>query len=248
LQSSRLKSFWAGLAIVCVFFGLTGFVEAHPSNPNEYVANVWDEKIDKIHDLLLASQWKSAERKARKLSEEMIDLLYSGPGGKVILGRVCFLRAIALEGMGEKRLADWYWRISVQLFPSVEQIDVNRYLPDSQLGAAEVEYPGMDLEFPAQDVVSELASAGRFTAPERIGGEDPRYPHAKIGGDNQITLTVLVATDGQVYFPEITEMKGEYTLALSALEAMAGWTFEPSKIDGEPIPVHYRLSFRFITK
>ena len=244
----KLRNSLAVLCLLVVALLLpSGYVGAAHGETN-FIDSLWSKKLDGIHDLLLQHEWKKAEKKARRLTEDMLDVIVSGPGGRQRLGMAMFLRAIALEGLGDHRLADWYWRLSAQLFPSMGTIDARRYLPNTTLGSATVETS------PARRRLESLLQGEgpidpkRMTAPEKIDGERPRFPYAKVGTSVSVQVEVVIGEDGQLYEPKIRDITGEYTLALSALDAMSSWRFKPSTLDGRPVPSIYVLTVDYISR
>ena len=221
---------------------------ARATDPDKkFVLNLWSRKLDGIHKLLVRQQWEKAERKARKLSDQMLDMIVSGGGGRRYLGRVTLLRAIALEGLGEHRLADWYWRLSVQLFPDMNDVDPQTYIPGTDLGAdAGGSSPAWLKAKSAHDGLKR-SDVGRVIEPKKIDGREPRYPRAKIGTSVTVAVEVLIGEDGQLYEPRILDLTGEYTLAFSALDAMSSWRFKPATLDGKAMPALYQLFVRYIS-
>ncbi len=214
----------------------------------DYIASLWSKKLDGIHDLLLKHEWGKAEKKARKLTQDMLDVIVSGPGGRQFLGKATFLRAIALEGLGDERLADWYWRLSAQLFPSMGTIDPRRYLPDTTLGSDTGDVSPARRRLESLYSGTERPDHSRVSLPEKIDGAEPKFPLAKYGTSVSVRVEVVIGEDGLVYEPKILDLAGEYTLAFSALDAMSSWRFKPSKLDGKAIPAIYILIVDYISR
>jgi hypothetical protein len=183
---------------------LPAAMPARATDPDtKLILNLWSHKLDSIHKLLVRHHWEKAEHKADKLSDEMLDMIVSGGGGRRDLGRATFLRAIALEGLGEHRLADWYWRLSVQLFPDLNDVDPRTNIPDSDLG--EDAGGGSPQAIKAAAGLERITPANveRITEPKRIGGPEPSYPKAKLGTSVTVIVRVLIGDDRLRYEPRL---------------------------------------------
>lgn len=76
----------------------------------------------------------------------------------------------------------------------------------------------------------------------------PRYPPdaARRGQQGQVTLSILVATDGSVLSADVAESSGFPALDRAAREAALKWRFRPGMRDGMAMPttIPYSLVFR----
>ncbi|MEM1176749.1 MAG: energy transducer TonB [Acidobacteriota bacterium] len=87
---------------------------------------------------------------------------------------------------------------------------------------------------------------GRLAAPERTFYVQPRYPapakRARIEGT--VVLEATIDTDGQVVDLKVVAGR-PLGLSEAALDAVARWRFEPSVLNGQPVPVLYRVEVSF---
>jgi len=239
------------VSLFCLLLGLLFLNAGHAGaarGEGNYVHSLWSDKLDGIHELLLEHEWKKAEKKSRRLITDMVDVIVAGPGGRIYIAKAMFLHAIALEGLGEHRLADWYWRLSEQLFPAMGTIDARRYVPSTTLGSSTEENSPVRRRMESLFQMEGPVDSRRLTDPEKIDGRRPQFPHAKIGMHVSVVVEVVIGEDGLVYEPKIRDLAGEYTLALSALDAMSTWRFKPATLDGKPVPLIFLLTVEYLTR
>ena len=86
----------------------------------------------------------------------------------------------------------------------------------------------------------------RYIAPVIVHKEPPRYPKGALeaGMSGIAGMKVHIGVDGHVYKPMITETAGS-VLNAAALEAVAKWTYEPARCDGEPEDIETTIRFDF---
>lgn len=229
--------------VIVVF--LVCFTALSEAQGRRNLPQYWSEELGRIHNLLMAHDWKKAEKQSRKLSDEMVDLIISGERGRDFLGTVSGFRAIALNALGLDREAHWYWNVAVQLCPTVGELDPKEYFPGSFLGTDWTPDALINPWHVDDDEGKELYEAGRVTPPEKLKWKKPRYPRAQITFISTVKVGATVGKDGLPYEPEIIEMNGDYTLAFAALEAMMNWEFSPAKIDNLNVPAFYGFQFKF---
>ena len=85
-----------------------------------------------------------------------------------------------------------------------------------------------------------------MTPPVKITYPQPRYTEearqARIQG--VVILRGIVDVDGTV--KNITVVKGlPMGLSESAVQTVETWVFEPSRLEGRPVPVHYVFTINF---
>jgi periplasmic protein TonB len=85
------------------------------------------------------------------------------------------------------------------------------------------------------------------TAPVRVGGnvkqpkilhiEEPRYPPAakKAGVEGVVVVEATVTADGTV--EKVKVISGPPLLTAAATEAVSHWKYEPTYLNGQPVPV-----------
>jgi len=209
----------------------------------------YSAQIVAIDELLQAGEAKKAFRKSNLRYKELIDRIVSGPMVDDYLGRTLGLRAIADCQLGRRDSGLWDWHVAVQLLPALERVhlevygEAGIYLRDHPVRKTDAEHKSWAdcIEAPAD--CSE-APAGDWVAPRRKRGRDPVFPQARRGLEElvEVTVEIVIDTDGRPYDPVIIETAGELTLVAITLETMKSWIFEPARLDGEPTPVAYVLT------
>lgn len=90
------------------------------------------------------------------------------------------------------------------------------------------------------------AVEGDVEKPIRTHGPAPAYPpiakEERIQG--RVVAKTVITTEGTIESVEIIESLGEEFDA-AVRDALKEWRFEPAKLDGEPVDVHYHLTFNF---
>jgi len=87
---------------------------------------------------------------------------------------------------------------------------------------------------------------GPITEPVKIDGAMPEYPEeakeARIQG--VVVLQTVISSNGAV--SDIKVLRGlPLGLTEAAIEAVRSWRFEPSLLDGQPVPVMYVFTCKF---
>jgi TonB family protein len=99
---------------------------------------------------------------------------------------------------------------------------------------------------PSKGIEAPIRVTGRVVPPERIHGAAPSYTQEarEAGLMGVVILGVLIDTEGNVAVQEV--LKGlPMGLSEKAVEAAAGWSFDPATLDGRPVAVEYNLTFNF---
>jgi TonB family protein len=76
--------------------------------------------------------------------------------------------------------------------------------------------------------------------------QDPHYPEGerKSGQAGRVWLHVVVDGHGVAHFPTVDASPGP-EFSKSAVEAVKTWTFEPAKLNGQPVAVLINISMDF---
>lgn len=86
------------------------------------------------------------------------------------------------------------------------------------------------------------------TMPKILTKIEPKYPasarKAKLSGE--IVLEVILGADGVPHAPTVVSMTpGTEELAAAAVDAVMRWRYAPATLDGEPVPVYFRVTVQF---
>ena len=92
---------------------------------------------------------------------------------------------------------------------------------------------------------SRPAVGGQLQPPQLISSIPPVYPaHARVQRvQGAVVLDALVDETGKVV--ETTVIAGPPLLRSAATEALRYWTYQPARLNGEPIQVHIKVNVRF---
>lgn len=104
---------------------------------------------------------------------------------------------------------------------------------------------GMRCLLPGLLLVMIVANAGAATRPPPP--PPPANPPGAIDapGTRTVVLIVALAADGSVTGVELETSSGFPTLDAAAVEAAAGWHFNPLQVDGKPVAGRARIPVKF---
>ena len=86
---------------------------------------------------------------------------------------------------------------------------------------------------------------GNVQPPRIVYRENPDYPtlahHAGIQGE--VIIAAVIDSRGNVV--DMKVVSGPPLLYMAAMKALAKWKFEPTYLDGEPVPIKWNVSVKF---
>lgn len=98
----------------------------------------------------------------------------------------------------------------------------------------------------ADEMPSKYLSSTKLKVIEQVSPAYPRFADMA-GVDGYVLLEFTVAPDGSVVTPAVAEASsGHFTQ--SALNAIAGWQFEPVMDNGVAVPVRSNMKFSFVPR
>jgi TonB family protein len=205
--------------------------------------DVWQGELRRIGGALMQGEYAAAERASVALADLMTDQIVGGVGADLLFGITTAYRAAAAVGQGRIKEGVWHWQVAQQLFPSVAEIDLQRFGPDVALLA---NHPPRVIQ--NEESAGQATTSGSFVPPRRLESPRPRFPSARAlqGLKVDVVVQVIVGVDGRPRDPVILDSRGEITLLYSALDALSRWTFEPGSRDGVPEPTLYKLTVSFV--
>jgi hypothetical protein len=217
---------------------------------------VWQATLQGVDEDLRAGRWKAARRDADRVVANMLRYIRSGPDSARWLASAVALRALAEAGLGNADAAAWDWHVALSLRPDLTRFDLapfgtaGQFFAGEEFRARTVPAPddeaGWDQLLGATDPNSSTEGSGKTLPPRKIQGPRPQYPLAKRLGcvEEAIFVHVLIEPTGRLIAPRFTA-DVDPILAVAALEAVRKWRFEPGRLDGRPVPVHFHLRVNF---
>jgi general secretion pathway protein A len=92
------------------------------------------------------------------------------------------------------------------------------------------------------------AVGGRLEPPQLMSSKSPVYPPnaraQRVQGE--VALEALVDETGTVV--ETTVLGGPAPLHAAAIEAVRAWKYQPARMNGQPVPIHVKVTIRFALK
>lgn len=253
--------------ILCVL--VPGLLQAgKPSWQSRYISR-WKEEMHHIDRLLLARDWKQANREAEKLLTEMSREVKTGSGG--LTGGALTERSVALAGLGKVRDAGWYacmadvlWdhaadqlgrygKIGLQLRKAISDCRVRVRASEwvavhSYRGPTDVRRARRGAHSSRRSPYHGRGESGaKVTAPFVRTKIPPKYPAGVQAGrgEGKVIVAVFVDKDGVPSCPALESRTSYVPLVYSVLDALKEWRFKPATLDGKPIEIQYVLTVRF---
>ena len=203
-------------------------------------------ELQPVHELALRGEWAEAAARVPASPSDAPGGCLDRPGApsECPRGLAALLRALAAAGRGEGGEAAWHWHVALRFDPALSAAPLSIYGPVGRRlaeGAAACTFSAE----PGCPPTPLWRSEPGVTPPRKLEGEAPRLPRelAERGGDRVVLRTVL-DVDGRPRDAVALTGRSEAARAL-ALEALAGWRFEPARRGGEPIPVIVELTMPF---
>lgn len=220
--------------------------------------HTWNQRMKKSEALLQSGDYAAAYEITALLHDEIGRSLVDGPA--TALGGVLALHALAAAGTGRADDAVWYWHLAESLKPSLETTDLSGYGAAGEFFTARCLPSGIEAdgcEVPGRDDGEEAGTSGavrrtddpEVTPPKKLSAPGPQYsPEArKAGVEGTVVIQAVIARDGTVRKAAI--LKSDYPcLGYLVSQALRQWRFEPARLDGKPVEVHYNLAVNLTTQ
>lgn len=208
----------------------------------ERLAKLLAKELEKAESFLLRGEAEKAFKKASSVSRRITDNVIGGAGVGVFFGQAMAIQAIAEIELGQHDEGLWRWQIATQFFPElVAETDLAAF---GEAGEYLASPPPR--EQAAKDTTRKEAD---FQPPRWTHQPDPRWPRAKYHTPTVVVaVSVVMGADGKLRNPKIIDADGELTMVFALLEAMRRWEFDPATIEGKPVSVTMRQTFRFLVR
>ncbi len=255
----RLKTCIAVLVLsLLVSLSERGGAERHPG------INKWEKTLLQAKQHLVDGSYSRALKMSKRVADEMIDHLGTGPAAEYSLAVTLVIRSLAEAGLQNEDESLWYWHVAVGLYPDMAEANLSRYgEPGRFLGA---NLPSADSQEGVRDggdiPPSRASRVPLLETGEGVAGNDspkvitkpkvirkPRieWPAGalilKISG--KLTVEVIIDEEGVPHSPKVLRALPAPSLTFVALEAIKDWEYEPARIDGKPVAVNYALTVTY---
>jgi hypothetical protein len=194
-----------------------------------------------VDGLLRAGQWKEADRRARKLWETGLSKFLKWEE----MGFFLALRALAEAGLGQQDEAICHWQAAQHLDPSLYQADLAAYGAAGDLLDANRWGTVLDDSDPiARREPPSLVKSTRVTLRVRAPVSERFLMAGMIDTKGRVRQPVLWSAQELTPFQgpavphdmlTVRESPLERMVAMSALESICSWQFEPTRIDHQPL-------------
>lgn len=242
-------SFFRASLLLCIL-GLTPGAAWSQSEKPDAIAD-WNNRLQSARTHLIAGEHQKALDIAVPLQQEMMDGIQSGPGAARSLAITVLSRALAEAGLGDMEAANWHWHTARALDSSIGEMDLT---PFGAAGEALTSARPIPRDEEAEKAMAEQKAGGpqkdskdKVERPKLLSSHAPKYPGAlrAICARGTVELESIIDTEGRLRYPGLKSSEANPVMALSALEAIRTWRFEPARFRGEPVNVYYTLTVNF---
>lgn len=196
-----------------------------------------------LEEALAAGHYAQALRSARKQLASLPEDVLTHRRSLDDLGLAITYLAVAEAGTGDLDAAFWHGQVARALFPAAARCDLAAF---GEAGQALRRPPALPAGSPAPRELDERSLRGGITLPEKLRGADPRFPNVALRGmEAEVTVRLLIATDGHPAQPKLLRQRGDAVLLFLGLEAVRQWTFKPATVQDQPVPALWPLTVSF---
>jgi TonB family protein len=103
---------------------------------------------------------------------------------------------------------------------------------------------------PAEPAGAPLKVGGNIRPPRKISSPNPVYPQSMkdAGIEGAVPLEAVIAGDGSVQSVRVLTAEVHPDLAIAAVDAVRKWKFEPTLLNGKPVPIKMKVTIDFRLK
>ncbi|MCY4058059.1 MAG: energy transducer TonB [Gammaproteobacteria bacterium] len=107
--------------------------------------------------------------------------------------------------------------------------------------------PSVDVPAAAPEIASDTASLERYSPPRVLSKAAARYPRNALRKRREgwVRLHFMVDTSGRPYEIAVTDSVGDRVFQEAAVEALEESTFDPARLDGNPIDAGHSIHYNF---
>lgn len=234
------------LAIVLTTLALSAQAPFDPTQDPEARRTDWWPRIEKIDKMLTKSKWKSAEKEAGRVVEQVKEKAWYGHDLDQVLAELALRQAIAEINLGNEHEARWHWYTALTLQPDISGRDLTSLgnadglgnFPTRRLGEIPEPFERLD------DVqITRLEPAWY---PELLRPDLVLNSAAVMGRHPAITIEVILDYEGRHHMPVLDTPDAHPLLVYASFE----WVSElpeptPARLDGRSVDSLQRLIVSF---
>jgi hypothetical protein len=209
--------------------------------------SAWWPEVEEGEKTLLAGNYRKAEKKARKLGEEIQGKSWHGADLREVLSRVALQRALAEANLGRRREALWHWHTALNIDPRIAEWDLSPYgdaaklLREFPLRRRGVMPAGFEDRRPRPGEEARRPRAPRFEALTILNNTG-----AYLERPGRFAMEVVVDEEGLLHHPVVLSTQHNPVTFYATLE----WLFQlppfgPATVGGEPVDQLLDLDVQF---
>lgn len=207
---------------------------------------VWDRELAHAEQALREGHGTETRGDLGRVFDELCGSTFEGDDISRLIGRLLALLSLAEVVAGERASAFWHWKVALELAPEVKSRDLAIF-GEAGLQLERWIGPGpMDLDGkPLEGVL--LRVGGDVQAPRRIPAPHPDCVAAPCqrGVVGKVIVQLIIDELGRVSQPRVLKAWGPPAATLATLEDLRCWSFEPARVNGQPVRVYYTVTVNF---
>ena len=216
-----------------------------PAQKEHVAASEWWPDVKKVEKTVRSERWKTAQKQAHKLAEEILGRSWYGPDLRRILAELALFQAVAEANLGDQRAAVWHWHMANNLDFKTRMRDLAPYGSAAKLL---LEHPLRDhREVPVGfKIVRPSESFERPVMPRQWATpEIVNNTGAAIEGSGDCNVELIVDERGVLHHPVLLSTHLHPVVIYETLDHMRELRLEPARVDGEPADFVFLLTVKF---
>ena len=201
-------------------------------------AERWGNRLITTTAMLKARSYNDALPVLNKLINEMLSTLGPSDETTYVLVVPLIQIAIAEEGLGDHKAANWHWDMAQTFYPKAAETDLSSF---GAIGAALKQNLLANPNPPAC-----FHRERNEPLPKVLKMVPPKYPEGarQFRARGIVIINLTVSADGSTSEPRVVKPLPT-PLMYAALEAVRLWTFAPAVVDGKPVEANFCLTVNY---